>query len=90
MPDSNVITVEHLPRSIQRNVFSVNMTIPKTNAELKKIKVKLRAKAVEDMERAFLIDALNRNDWNVTKAAQNVGMKRQNFHALMKKYNVKH
>lgn len=90
MTDSNVITVEHLPRSIQGSIFSVNMTIPKTNAELKKIKVKLRAKAVEDMERAFLIDALNRNGWNVTKSAQNVGMKRQNFHALMKKYNIKH
>jgi transcriptional regulator with GAF, ATPase, and Fis domain len=64
------------------------MPIPKTSEELKQIKKKLRETAVEDIEKSFILDALTRNDWNVTKSAEDVDMQRQNFQALMRKYNI--
>ncbi len=44
---------------------------------------------VEDIEKAFILNALERHEWNVTKAAEEVGMLRPNFQALMRKYNLR-
>lgn len=62
--------------------------VPKTSEELKEMKKELRAKSVEDIEKAFLIDALTRNNWNITKAADDVKMQRTNFQALVKRYKI--
>jgi DNA-binding NtrC family response regulator len=62
--------------------------VPKTVAELKERKKNLRLKSVEDIEKNFLIEALRRNNMNVSRASSDVGMQRTNFHALMKKYNI--
>ncbi len=63
--------------------------VPRDAEELKRIKKKLREEAIESVERLFVLEALKRNDWNITRAAKDVGMKRPNFHALMRKYNIK-
>ncbi|HET6515923.1 MAG TPA: sigma-54 dependent transcriptional regulator [Thermodesulfovibrionales bacterium] len=63
--------------------------IPKTSVELKQMKKKLRVKSVEDLERAFVVNALDRSKWNITRAAQEVGMQRTNFQALLKRYGIK-
>jgi transcriptional regulator with GAF, ATPase, and Fis domain len=62
---------------------------PSTNEELKRVKKEIRQKAVMAVEKNFVINALTENDWNVTRAAQNVGLQRTNFQALMKKHNIK-
>ncbi|MEK6693112.1 MAG: sigma-54 dependent transcriptional regulator [Nitrospirota bacterium] len=62
--------------------------IPKTSEELKERKKDLRSKSIEEIEKSFIIDALKRNDWNITRASADVGMQRTNFHALMKKYDI--
>jgi DNA-binding NtrC family response regulator len=62
--------------------------IPATTEELKEIKRKLREEAVKPIEKSFVIEALKRNDWNITRAAEDVGMLRPNFQALMKKLQV--
>ena len=62
--------------------------IPQTAEELKTAKRVLRERAVEPVERAFLLDALRRNAWNVTRAAEEVGMLRPNFQALLKKQGL--
>ena len=62
---------------------------PSTNEELKRVKKEIRQKAVIKVEKNFVINALVENDWNVTRAAQNVGLQRTNFQALMKKHNIK-
>ena len=58
--------------------------IPQNAEELKWMKKKLREDAVKPLEQAFLIAALERNDWNVTRAAEEVGMLRPNFQSLLK------
>jgi transcriptional regulator with GAF, ATPase, and Fis domain len=37
----------------------------------------------------FVLEALQRNDWNVTRAAQDVNIQRPNFQALMRKHAIK-
>ena len=48
-----------------------------------------REKSVENIEKLFILDALKRNAWNATKSAEETGMQRANFQALMKKYNIR-
>jgi len=62
--------------------------VPRTVEELKEKKKDLRLKSVENIERAFIMEALRRNGWNISKASSDVGMQRTNFHSLMKKYNI--
>jgi DNA-binding NtrC family response regulator len=61
---------------------------PRTSQELKRAKKEAREKSTEQIERVFVIDALERSGWNVTKAAEDVGMARQNFQALMRKHGI--
>ncbi len=61
---------------------------PRTAEELKELKRAVRSQAVEPVEKAFVMKALDRNDWNITRAAEDTGMLRPNFQALMKKLGV--
>jgi len=90
MIDDEMVRPEHLilPR-MQEKEEPAEVQAPHTSDELKEVKKHLREKAVEDVERAFVISALERNKWNVTRAAEEVGMLRPNFQALMKKYNLR-
>ena len=72
-----------------RRKREIEIQVPLTSEELKELKKHLREKAVEDVERAFIVNALERNNWNVTRAAEEVGMLRPNFQALMRKYNLR-
>ena len=36
-----------------------------------------------------MLQALRRNDWNVSRAARETGILRPNFHALMRKYGIR-
>jgi DNA-binding NtrC family response regulator len=61
---------------------------PQTAEELKEIKRRLREEAVLPAERIFILEALKRNDWNITRSAEEVGMQRPNFQAMMKKLGI--
>lgn len=61
---------------------------PRTVEELKIAKKEARAEAVEELERTFIVSALERNDWNVSRAARDIGMQRTNLHALMRKHGI--
>jgi len=63
-------------------------SIPKTNEDLKLLKKKIRQKAVNKVERNFILNALARNNWNVTKSSLETGLQRTNFQALMKKHKI--
>jgi transcriptional regulator of acetoin/glycerol metabolism len=63
--------------------------VPRTGDELKRTKKAARERSVEGIEKAFVLEALKRNDWNVTRSAEETGMQRANFQALMKKHNIR-
>ncbi len=63
--------------------------VARTGEELKRIKKAAREKSVESIEKSFVLEALKRNAWNVTRSAEDTGMLRANFQALMKKHNIR-
>ena len=63
--------------------------VPETNDELKRVKKEIRQKAVLNVEKNFVMNALMKNNWSVTQAARKVGLQRTNFQSLMKKHQVK-
>ena len=67
----------------------VDLETPRTSEELKQIKKIARQKSVENVEKHFVLSALKRNEWNVTRAAEDTGMQRSNFQALMAKYDIR-
>ncbi len=66
----------------------VEDSVPQDAESLKEVKREVREKAVGPVERAFLLHALEQNDWNVTRAAKDVGMLRPNFQAMLKKRGI--
>ncbi len=67
---------------------TISEPVPLSAESLKEIKRQVREEAVRPIERAFLLQALERNNWNVTRAARDVGMLRPNFQALLKKQGI--
>jgi len=67
----------------------IDLDVPRTSEELKRIKKIARQKSVENVEKHFVLGALKRNRWNVTRSAEETGMQRSNFQALMKKYDIR-
>ena len=88
MADGSMIKPEHLPTAMQRKRLCGRVVVPRTNVELKEAKKRLRREAVRELEKAFVADALQRNDWNVARAAREIGMQRSNLHALARKYGL--
>ena len=44
--------------------------------------------AKKKFERTLILQALDRNDWNVTKAAEVLGLERTNLHKKIKQYGL--
>ena len=66
-----------------------DLEVPRTSEDLKRVKKIAREKSVEDIEKLFIHETLKRHGWNVTRSAEETGMQRANFQALMKKYNIR-
>lgn len=62
--------------------------IPMNTEELKEMKRHIREHAMESLESAFVHSALERNNWNVTRAAEQTGILRPNFQSMMKKLGI--
>jgi DNA-binding NtrC family response regulator len=75
--------------SIMDGAAKPDIEVPRTSEDLKRVKKVAREKSVEDIEKLFVQETLKRNDSNVTKSAEETGMQRANFQALMKKYNIR-
>jgi DNA-binding NtrC family response regulator len=83
-----VVRQAHLANIIDAPA-KLDVDVPRTSDELKRIKKVTREKSVESIEKLFVLEALKRNAWNVTKSAEETGMQRANFQALMKKYDIR-
>lgn len=83
------ITLKDLPGLHTGDTCGPSETaIPETNEALKEMKKTVRQEAVRRLEKQFLLKALSTSDWNVTRAAEQTGLQRTNFQALMKKHNI--
>jgi len=62
--------------------------VPQNADELKEMKRYIRDHALESLESLFVRNALDRNNWNVTRAAEETGILRPNFQGMMKKLGI--
>jgi two-component system NtrC family response regulator len=87
--EGTIIEPHHLPRAVARTGLPEAFPVPKTNKEFLALKKRLREQAISELEREFVLEALERNNWNVTRAAQEVDIQRPNFQALMRKHGIR-
>jgi DNA-binding NtrC family response regulator len=52
------------------------------------MKQRVRDAAVQQLERRFLSETLERCQGNVSRAADDIGIQRTNLHALIRKYGL--
>lgn len=88
LASDNVIHRRHLVSIVDAEP-RLDIEVPRNNEDLKRVKKIVREKSVEEVEKLFIQETLRRNDSNVTKSAEDTGMQRSNFQALMKKYNIR-
>ena len=88
LASDNVIRQAHLSNIVD-NAPRQDLEVPRTSEDLKRVKKIAREKSVEEIEKLFIQETLKRNASNVTRSAEETGMQRANFQALMKKYNIR-
>lgn len=79
----------HVSTALFGSSAAVTSVLPRNSEELKVLKKQIRESSVQEVEKLFIVEALKRNSWNVSRAAREVSMQRSNFQSLMKKYSVK-
>jgi len=88
--DTETISIKDLPDlSDLGDIQQLMEAVPETNQDLVRLKKEIRQKAVSRIEKNFLLNALEKNQWNISRAARQTGMQRPNFQNLMKKYGIK-
>lgn len=90
MSDNATAYSSEVSYALRGKTREIAATVPKTAEELKKVRREMTQRISDDVEAAFVLEALRRNNWNVTKAADDVGLLRPNFHALMRKHGIGH
>ena len=88
MCDADHIEPRHLPPEIVQAPPVVLPHLPTRWADFKEYKRQARDALLQDLDRRFLTEALQRAGGNVTRAAEAVGMLRTNLHALLRKYGL--
>jgi DNA-binding NtrC family response regulator len=83
---SSRIEVEDLPPEVRGKGGEPTASVPRDSKELKKAKWQSKRIAEDEVERAFLREALKRNKGNVSKAALDVGMDRRQLQNLIRKH----
>ena len=88
MTDQEMVDVLGLFENLNVKGFWREDSVPKTRRELLEVKRRILEQTFSQFEKLFLVRALDDSNWNITSAARNVGMKRPNFSALMRKYKI--
>jgi DNA-binding NtrC family response regulator len=82
------VEVGNLPEEVIKGAGIWEVQTPLNVEELKTLKKKERARVMSQIERQFIGEALRRNQGNVSRSAQDVGMDRRQFQNLIKKYGI--
>jgi DNA-binding NtrC family response regulator len=89
MMEGNEITPAHISTALFRTESYTKSSIPRNIYELNALKKQIRESSIQEVEKLFILESLIKNDWNISRAAQDVHMQRSNFQSLMKKYDIK-
>jgi DNA-binding NtrC family response regulator len=83
---SHRIEVEDLSPEVRGEGEGPMAFVPKDSRELKKAKWQVKRIAEDEVERAFLREALKKNKGNISKTALDVGMDRRQLQNLIRKH----
>jgi transcriptional regulator with PAS, ATPase and Fis domain len=88
--DHDRIEPRHLPEEVRRVQIrsTPGVPLPQTWEDFKRLKQEVRDSAVQQLERRFLVDVLERYSNNVSRAAEEIGIQRTNLHALLRKHGL--
>ncbi len=88
--DHDRIEARHLPEEIRKVHVRApsGAPLPRSWEEFKHLKQQVRDSAVQQLERQFLLDVLERCGGNVSRAADEIGIQRTNLHALLRKHGL--
>ncbi|HSP92012.1 MAG TPA: helix-turn-helix domain-containing protein, partial [Vicinamibacterales bacterium] len=83
MTPGDVVAAADLPESVRAEAPASALTEdrgerPGTLREFK-----------ESAERAFLLEKLRENDWNISKTAETIGTPRSNLYKKLEQYNIR-
>ncbi|MBW2355438.1 MAG: sigma-54-dependent Fis family transcriptional regulator [Deltaproteobacteria bacterium] len=88
LSDRRFLDIVYLLDNLQSRPGTAAPTVPKSLAELKAAKQQLLEETFGQIEKAFILKALQETKGNISRAAAKVGMQRPNFHALMRKHGI--
>lgn len=88
LADRQVLELLDLIDDLQKKRSWRRDSVPRTRQELMAEKKRILGETYHQLEKAFLLKALEAGNHNITLAAKKVGMKRSNFSALMKKHQL--
>ena len=87
--DGDHVGPPHLPPEVRQAPPRSSITrLPRNWEEFKRLKHQVRDAAVQELERRFLGELIERNGGNISRAAEDAGMQRTHLHALMRKYGL--
>jgi DNA-binding NtrC family response regulator len=85
---SNWIGIEDLSPEVRGEGEKPITTIPRDSEALRRMKWELKRKAENEVEKAFLGEALKRNKGNISKTALDAGMDRRQLQNLIRKHRI--
>ena len=85
---SNRIEAEDLSEEVRGEGGAPSVTVPKTSEELRRMKWQMKRKVENEIEKAFLREALKRSKGNISRAALEVGMDRRQLQNLIRKHRM--
>jgi len=87
--EADQIELWHLPSEIRQTPVGPGVIqLPRTWDEFKRLKREVSLAAIKQLEVRFLKAALQRCGGNISKAAEDVGIQRTNFHALLRRHGL--
>jgi DNA-binding NtrC family response regulator len=88
LSDRRFLDMVYLLDNLQARPAAEGRNVPGSLSELKAAKQKILEGTFRQLEKAFILKALQESNGNVSQAAAKVGMQRPNFHALMRKHGI--
>jgi DNA-binding NtrC family response regulator len=85
MANPPLIKPTDLPSNLNRNNHSNQSNDKWENLDYRDAK----ERAIADFERNYLLYHLDRQEWNISRTAENCGMDRRTLHRLIKRYDLK-
>jgi len=82
------IEVGDFPKEVVEGAMPAEVYAPRNAEELKLMKKRERERVTGQIEKQFIVEALQRNKGNISRSASDVGMDRRQFQNLIRKYRI--